>query len=128
MTSPKPHRFVPTLTDVVQSDEGPRSPSVESSVKPPLASWETTQVVPGAVPVSVLTQPVDVQTVVAKACAQVQQGLDEQIRHLVIQHMQGHQLALVLSLREQLVPLVETMVREAVTRQLSQSDKPEPLP
>lgn len=130
MISTKPHRFVPTLTDVVQADEGSRSASLASSVETPVASWQSTSAAPAPSPerVPLRAEPVDVQAIVTRACAQVQKGLDEQIRDMVTQHMQGHQLALVLSLREQMVPLIESMVREAVTSQLLQSDKPVPLP
>ena len=69
---------------------------------------------------NVITAGADV-IVIGQAVLQVLQGLDDHIRAVVTQAMQTQQLLLVQSLRGQLAPVVEALVRDAVAGETAQA-------
>ena len=108
-------RFVPTLTEVVHLD-------AQTLEQAPLPSDDEPVVVPEVLQTSD-AQGADNSTeqLVSRACAIVLQGLDEHIRAVVTQAMQTQQLLLVQSLRGQLAPVVEALVRDAVAGETAQA-------
>lgn len=108
----EPRRFVPTLTDVVEVP-------VVASVSLDNGDFSAaTQ--PEAVPLPApITPQWDPDALVARACATVTQGLDDHIRAVVADAMQTQHMLLVQSLRGQLQPLVEAMVRDAVEGEMA---------
>ena len=108
-------RFVPTLTDVVHLD-------AQNPVEVQLPGADG----PAVVSEAGLGGPqhsadASVDQLVGRACATVLQGLDDHIRAVVNEAMQTQQLLLVQSLRSQLVPVVETLVRDAVASDAAQA-------
>lgn len=114
MNQPKPRRFVPTLTDVVEGNL-----SVERLAFQPATTVEATREPDAHSP----TQPPTIDDMVAAITATVSQQLDDLIRGAVATQLQAQQLLLVQHLRNDVVQSVEQMVRTAVNEQLAQSKR-----
>jgi hypothetical protein len=108
-------RFVPTLTEVVHLD-------AQTPEQAQLPTDAEAVVVPEVGPTSeTLGRDTSTEQLVSRACAIVLQGLDDHIRAVVTQAMQTQQLLLVQSLRGQLAPVVEALVRDAVAGETAQA-------
>jgi hypothetical protein len=108
-------RFVPTLTEVVHLDTQP----LEQAQLP--VDDETVGVSEGGQTREAHGPDTSTEQLVSRACAIVLQGLDDHIRAVVTQAMQTQQLLLVQSLRGQLAPVVEALVRDAVAGETAQA-------
>lgn len=126
-----PRRFVPTLTDVVRPEELMATAMVQAtSPDVDVVRAEQAMVVgqengsaasqeSGLVAESAQSTP-DAAALVAKVCETVHQTLDDHLRTMVMQQVQAQQLLLIQSLRAELLPLVHSLVEDAVQAALQQ--------
>ncbi len=126
-----PRRFVPTLTDVVRPEELMATAMVQAtSPDVDVVRAEQAMVVgqengnaasqeSGLVAESAQSTP-DAAALVAKVCETVHQALDDHLRTMVMQQVQAQQLLLIQSLRAELLPLVHSLVEDAVQAALQQ--------